>query len=297
MFFSRLGPGYDFGGQRSQGPSDLLITSHQGAPFIPRSLLRPHLQDGCYISTASTAEYLHKLIGILRRGRSVSVFPLACDFSSVSPGVGYGSLLEGVASSFLVSTILRKASPESLRNRLSLTLEEAELWPRVRRAGFQLWSCHCPRTSWSVTSLSGCVLTTTGVCEAAQCFSGFKHDFILLPISWVRNSRRVTRGVLAWNLSRGCGQTLIEAAGIWRYSWVGHPRWLPRKLGWLPAAQLGCSQRVYMGSDRHGGLPPHRVGSGVISQTGRWDGTVARGAHCGATPPGSKVGSIIRLEV
>lgn len=186
-------------------------------------------------STASIAEYLRKLIGILRRGRSVSVFPPACDFSSVSPGVGYGSLLEGVASSFLVSTILRKASPESLRNRLSLTLEEAELWPRIRRAGFQLWSCHCPRTSWSVTSLSGYVLTTTGVCEAAQCFSGFKHDFILLPISWVGNSRRV-------HVGSSCSESLTglrsDADGSRRYMAVqlGWASKMAPAQGWLAAS-------------------------------------------------------------
>lgn len=43
--------------------------------------------------------------------------------------------------------------------------------------------------------------------------------------------------------------------------------------------------------------PGDRAVNGVISQTRRWDGTVARGGHCGATLLGSKVGSVVGLEV
>ena len=100
--------------------------------FGSKSLSLDHTQGTESCSTNRMAVYLHKLSGILLPGRFVSSPSHAT--CSVFPGNVHRSLSESSTPPVLVRIFPGEASPESLKNRLILASEPAELWLKVRKA-------------------------------------------------------------------------------------------------------------------------------------------------------------------
>ena len=105
-------------------------TSHGGIIISRVPKKRPSQQR--FLKHKRMAAYLHILSGILLPGRFVSSPSHAT--CSVFPGTVHRSLSESSTPPVLVRIFPGEASPESLKNRLILASEPAELWLKVRKA-------------------------------------------------------------------------------------------------------------------------------------------------------------------